>query len=97
MSFGPISALGAQFLHGVPVFKPAGATISAILEILEYLPRWALASLAPPVTTHLYGIDQEGSPAMRGNLTAAWTLNQNPIFEMPPENPDSACPKVCAQ
>jgi|GEM_PF-3429861 len=49
MSFGPISALDARFWHGVPVFKPSGATVSAILKILENLPRQALASLAPPV------------------------------------------------
>gem|GEM_PF-1350317 len=72
MSFGPISVLGARFRHGVPVFKPSGATVSAILEILEY------SSGCDPQLR----IQTEGNPAALGNLAAALTLNQNPIFEI---------------
>jgi len=61
MPFGPISTLGARFRYGVPVFKPAGATFSAILEILAY------ASGCDPKS----GNKTAGSPATRGNLASA--------------------------
>jgi hypothetical protein len=41
--------VGRYIQHEVLVFKPKGATPRVILEILDYLSRKALASLAPPV------------------------------------------------
>ncbi|CAD7839055.1 MAG: hypothetical protein [Olavius algarvensis Delta 4 endosymbiont] len=47
MSCGPILALGVRFWHPGPVFKPSGATVRAILELLEYSSGYNRTAAAP--------------------------------------------------
>jgi len=49
MSFGPMSALGARFRHGVPVFKPQAQPQALSLKCLSIPPfgTWRPPHLEP--------------------------------------------------